>query len=89
MPNENDLKSKLEPILGPLKLKLHRAVSGYSQHHLGFRSGMSQGKISQIECGYRKPSTEDISRLADALNCRPEDITFPEFQGDKTYGKIT
>jgi transcriptional regulator with XRE-family HTH domain len=84
MPNENDLKSKLKPTLGPLEFKFRRLVEGESQYTLAFKARMSQGKISQIECGYRKPSTEDISRLAQALNCRPEDITFPEFQGDKS-----
>ena len=66
----------------PIELKLKRFFLGYSQFQLGFRSGMSQGKISNLERGYRKPTQKDIEKLARALDCQPEDIRFPKFEGE-------
>lgn len=55
-------------------LKLKRLLSNKTQDQLMAETGIHQTKISRIERGFRQPSIEEITLLAQALNCKPEDI---------------
>ena len=51
----------------PQRLKAARDLRGYSQEQLAERSGLQASAISHFETGNRKPSFDNLKRLADAL----------------------
>lgn len=59
------------------KLKAMRYLSGMSQDELASLVKISQAKISRIELGYIRPSTEDKEKIAEALKISSEEL-FPE-----------
>jgi transcriptional regulator with XRE-family HTH domain len=51
----------------PKRLKAARDLRGLSQDQLAERSGLQGSAISHFETGGRKPSFDNLKRLADAL----------------------
>ncbi len=51
----------------PGRLKTARDLRGLSQDQLAERSGLQSSAISHFETGGRKPSFDNLKRLADAL----------------------
>lgn len=51
----------------PERLKAARDLRGYSQRDLAHRAKLQASAISHFETGQRKPSFENLHRLADAL----------------------
>lgn len=49
------------------KLKTARELRGLNQEQLADRSGLQASAISHFETGNRKPSFENLKKLADAL----------------------
>ncbi len=58
-----------------LAIKILRLLRKKSQWELGQAAQITNYKISQIECGKLMPTTEELQRLADALETSPETIT--------------
>lgn len=52
----------------PERLRLARTTRGYSQEGLAERAGLQPSAISHFETGARKPSFDNLRRLADALS---------------------
>lgn len=55
-------------------IKVRRDKQGWSQSELARRSGVSQGYISQIEAGTRRPSLQALVKLRDALGLSVEEF---------------
>ncbi|MFN8052799.1 MAG: helix-turn-helix transcriptional regulator [Acidimicrobiales bacterium] len=53
--------------INPVAFKTIRELAGFSQAELSRRAGISQGHISQIEAGQKRPRPATIVRLADVL----------------------
>lgn len=53
--------------MNPVALKTIRELAGLSQAELSRRTGISQGHISQIEAGQKKPRPRTVHTLAAAL----------------------
>jgi transcriptional regulator with XRE-family HTH domain len=53
--------------LFPKRLKAARELRGMNQEQLAERSGLQASAISHFETGGRKPSFDNLKRLADAL----------------------
>jgi transcriptional regulator with XRE-family HTH domain len=51
----------------PERLKAARELRGLSQEQVAERSGLQPSAISHFETGSRKPSFDNLKRLADAL----------------------
>jgi transcriptional regulator with XRE-family HTH domain len=51
----------------PDRLKAARVLRGLNQEELAERSGLQDSAISHFETGGRKPSFDNLKRLADAL----------------------
>jgi transcriptional regulator with XRE-family HTH domain len=51
----------------PARLKSARDLRGLNQDQLAARSGLQSSAISHFETGGRKPSFDNLKRLADAL----------------------
>lgn len=51
----------------PERLKSARELRGWSQSELGTRSGMPPSSVAHFEAGARKPSFDNLRRLANAL----------------------
>jgi transcriptional regulator with XRE-family HTH domain len=51
----------------PERLKAARDLRGFNQDQLAERSGLQSSAISHFETGNRKPSFDNLRRLADAL----------------------
>jgi DNA-binding XRE family transcriptional regulator len=51
-----------------------------TQMHLAFKSGISQGYLSQVEAGARRPTVEVLLQLSDALNV-PIDVLIAKSPG--------
>lgn len=49
---------------------LHRTRQGLTQHELAERMGTSDTAVARLESGFHLPSTDTLSRLADALGGR-------------------
>lgn len=54
----------------PTSLRELRESIGISQQKLAGMTGMTQGYISQLETGSRKPSIGNLRLLARALGCK-------------------
>lgn len=50
-----------------MQLSETRKAKGVSQMRLAIKTGISRNKISLIECGYIKASSEDLKKLKGAL----------------------
>ena len=59
-----------------MKLKEARFKKGLTQWDLKTRTGIHQTKISLIERGYVVPRDDERLRLAKALHCRQQDLSF-------------
>lgn len=59
------------------KIKAQRFLAGITQDELMIKTGINQAKISRIERGYLKPSTEEKEKIARALKLKSEEL-FPE-----------
>lgn len=53
--------------LFPERLRAARDLRGWSQSELGSRAGMPSSSIAHFEAGARKPSFDNLRRLANAL----------------------
>jgi transcriptional regulator with XRE-family HTH domain len=51
----------------PKRLKAARELRGLSQDQVAERSGLQSSAVSHFETGNRKPSFDNLKRLADAL----------------------
>jgi len=60
------------------RLTFFRELTGFSKNKLAQKSGLSQAYISQLEAGQKKPTTDALERLCDALG-----VTICEFFADK------
>jgi transcriptional regulator with XRE-family HTH domain len=58
------------------RLRVVRAEKRVTQFILRLQTGINQSKISFIENGMVEPRSDEIKRLAKALNVSPEEI-FP------------
>lgn len=56
------------------KLKEMRRKKGLTQEQLGKLIGVSYRTIYQYETGRREPNLKGLRALANALNCRIDDI---------------
>ena len=56
------------------KVRAARVAGGLSQHHLAERAGITRQAIVAIEAGHYTPNTAVALRLAQALECRVEDL---------------
>ena len=56
-------------------LKLIREYRGFTQPQLAEKIGVSQQMISFIETGLKEPSTINLIRIADSLNCSLDELT--------------
>lgn len=55
-------------------VKIKRVEVGISQLELAGKSGLARSFLSGIELGTKKPTTESVWRLAEALECMPSDL---------------
>lgn len=53
--------------INPAAFRTIRELAGFSQSELARRAGISQGHISQIEAGQKRPRPATLRRLADTL----------------------
>ena len=64
------------------KLRIQRAIRGFTQFDIFLKAGIPQSRISLIENGYILPKHEEKLKLAKVLKCQVADI-FPENGGNK------
>ena len=50
-----------------LELKLTRLRAGLNQNEVAIRLGIHPGRLSEMECGWRRPSPELLQRLRQLL----------------------
>lgn len=55
-------------------LRRIRMSRGLTQTELGLGTGIPQNRISNWECGYHKPSLDDLRTLCAFLGCFPGDF---------------
>ncbi len=60
-----------------MNLRIARIKRKISQWELSYRTGISQGRISLFERGFRQPTKEQAEKIAEALQEDIKDI-FPE-----------
>ena len=65
------------------EIKRRRMIAGISQNQLAKRAGCAQSTLSAIEKTTKKPSTETLSCIADALGC-----TVSELMGEKAEDAV-
>lgn len=56
------------------RIRKQRKAAGFTQAQLAEKSGVATITIHQYEAGKRQPRLAQIQRLADALNCTPNDL---------------
>lgn len=61
-----DIKDSSLKQLG-LNLKVLRLRAGLSQYEVAARLGIHPGRLSEIECGWRRPSPELLERLLELV----------------------
>jgi transcriptional regulator with XRE-family HTH domain len=59
----------------PEELRRRRLLKALEQEELAQRAGVSASSISRIENGDRGTTPATIRALAEALGCRPDDIS--------------
>ena len=57
-----------------MKVKQLRKSAGITQEDLAFKAGIDRTYASQIERAVANPSLGIICQIADALNCKPEEL---------------
>jgi transcriptional regulator with XRE-family HTH domain len=57
-----------------LNVKKARKKLGLTQEELAFQAGIDRTYASQIERAVANPSLGIICQIADALNCKPEEL---------------
>ena len=55
-------------------IKIQRILHGKKQREIAVRANLGFSVLSDIECGWRKPTTEQLARICTALGIRPEDL---------------
>lgn len=53
--------------VNPVAFKTIRELAGLSQAELSRRTGISQGHISQIEAGQKRPRPQTVRKFAQAM----------------------
>jgi len=56
------------------RIKIRRAVLDINQAELAKRADIAQSYVSMIEAGERPLTADVLERIADALECEPEDL---------------
>lgn len=56
------------------RIRIRRTVLKMTQGELAGTLGISQNHLSNMENGNRTISTEMLDRIAEVLQCRPEDL---------------
>jgi len=56
------------------RIKVRRAVLDISQASLAQRADIAQSYVSMIEAGERPLTADVLERIAEALECEPEDL---------------
>ena len=56
------------------RIKVRRALLDISQADLARRAGIAQSYVSMIEAGERPLTADVLNRVAEVLECRPEDL---------------
>lgn len=69
-------------------IRFYRQVLGISQYELGFRCGLSQNAISDLERGIYRPNLDTAFTICDVLH---EDIrlVFPTYKHRKCHSVDT
>ena len=57
-----------------LSLKRLRKAAGFTQEEMAHLAGIDRTYASQIERAIANPSLGIICQIADALNCKPEEL---------------
>jgi transcriptional regulator with XRE-family HTH domain len=57
-----------------VNVKRLRKSAGLTQEDLAFKAGIDRTYASQIERAVANPSLGIICQIADALNCKPEEL---------------
>ena len=57
-----------------LNVRQLRTGAGITQEELAFKAGIDRTYASQIERAVANPSLGIICQIADALNCKPEEL---------------
>ena len=60
------------------KLKLARLRSGLRQWDVALAAGVSESQFSKFETGRKEPDAVTLSKIADALGVRPEELAGSE-----------
>jgi transcriptional regulator with XRE-family HTH domain len=58
----------------PINVRQLRKSSGITQEELAFKAGIDRTYASQIERAVANPSLGIICQIADALDCKPEEL---------------
>ena len=74
----------------PVRLRAAREKRGLTQGELGKRAGLQVSAISHFETGTRKPSFDNLHRLADALDVTTDYLLgrTEEFDGSVAAAKL-
>ena len=74
----------------PARLRAAREKRGLTQGELAKRAGLQMSAISHFETGTRKPSFENLRRLADALDVTTDYLLgrTEEFDGSAAAAKL-
>lgn len=64
-------KEKQTPLI---KLKLKRIEKGFTQEELAKKVGVFFMTIYYYECGKRRPNSDMLKKLSEALECNVDDI---------------
>ena len=62
------------PVVDGATIKARRVALGLRQEQVAESTGLSQGHISAIESGRRRPSLPALTVLAKVLDCAVEDL---------------
>jgi transcriptional regulator with XRE-family HTH domain len=62
------------PACDPAKIKARRVALGLRQDQVAHLGACSQGHLSLIETGRRRPSADILTSIAKALGCTVEDF---------------
>ena len=62
-------------MLSPLRAK--RILKGLTLYDIWQTSGIDPARLSLVERGYKELRPDEVKKLAEALNCKPDEL----FQG--------
>lgn len=57
-----------------MRIKLERISRRLSQRITACRSGVQRGTLSEIECGWRKPTPTQLTAICQAIGISPSDL---------------